>query len=207
MGPLGGVFAPYGVTRTRLAMTHRKPASAWAMATTPWLACLPRASKRRTHVHSRTWVFQLLSWIGFGSIASRSGKWRLTWAGYRYAQASSTRARRRELGRRRLRQSCRCGHPCRWIACSTGARADLRGCVRCRPEVALASGKLTHDGTGGQPTHRKSLCLGRRSDRACRADRDLRAPAWLGGTYTLPGELMVGSGLMFGLWALRAWRR
>jgi hypothetical protein len=26
--------------------------------------------------------------------------------------------------------------------------------------VALASGKLTHDRTGGQPTHRKSLCLG-----------------------------------------------
>ena len=25
--------------------------------------------------------------------------------------------------------------------------------------VALASGKLTHDRTGGQPTHRKSLCL------------------------------------------------
>ena len=29
--------------------------------------------------------------------------------------------------------------------------------------------------------------------------------AWLGGTYTLHGELMVVGGLMFGLWALRAW--
>ncbi len=43
-----------------------------------------------------------------------------------------------------------------------GCRADLRVGVRCRPDVALASGKLTHDGTGGQPTHRKSLCLGAR---------------------------------------------
>jgi hypothetical protein len=30
--------------------------------------------------------------------------------------------------------------------------------------------------------------------------------AWLGGTYTLQGGLMVG-GLMFGWWALRAWWR
>ena len=36
---------------------------------------------------------------------------------------------------------------------------------------------------------------------------DLRAAAWLGGTYTLHGELMVVGGLMFGLWALRAWWR
>jgi hypothetical protein len=38
--------------------------------------------------------------------------------------------------------------------------ADLRGCGRFRPEAALTSGKLTRGGTGGQPTHRKSLCLG-----------------------------------------------
>jgi hypothetical protein len=31
--------------------------------------------------------------------------------------------------------------------------------------------------------------------------------AWLGGTYTLHGGLMVVGGLMFGLWALRAWWR
>src|SRR5262249_12391039 len=31
---------------------------------------------------------------------------------------------------------------------------------RFRPEAALASGKLTRGATGGQPTHRKSLCLG-----------------------------------------------
>jgi len=30
---------------------------------------------------------------------------------------------------------------------------------RVRPEAALASGKLTRGATGGQPTHRKSLCL------------------------------------------------
>jgi hypothetical protein len=54
---------------------------------------------------------------------------------------------------------------------------------------------------------RSTRALGCRSDRACRADRDLRAAAWLGGTYTLHGELMVVGGLMFGLWALRAWWR
>ena len=31
--------------------------------------------------------------------------------------------------------------------------------------------------------------------------------AWLGGTYTLHGGLMVVGGLMFGWWALRAWWR
>ena len=53
----------------------------------------------------------------------------------------------------------------------------------------------------------KRYTLGRRSDRACRADRDLRAVPWLGGTCTLHGELMVVGGLMFGGPALRAWWR
>jgi len=47
----------------------------------------------------------------------------------------------------------------------------------------------------------------RRPPLVCQADRDLRAAAWPGGTYTLHGELMVVGGLMFGLWALRDWWR
>jgi hypothetical protein len=31
---------------------------------------------------------------------------------------------------------------------------------RCRPEAALAPKRLTRGGPGGQPSHRKSLCLG-----------------------------------------------
>src|SRR5215510_7793654 len=42
--------------------------------------------------------------------------------------------------------------------------ADLRACFMLRHEAALASCKLTRGGTGGQPTHRKSLCLGRSAE-------------------------------------------
>ena len=45
----------YGVTGTCWAMAPRKPASARAMATTTWLACGPRASRRRKRLHRRTW--------------------------------------------------------------------------------------------------------------------------------------------------------
>jgi hypothetical protein len=38
--------------------------------------------------------------------------------------------------------------------------ADLRDCFRFRSEAALAFRKLTRGSPGGQPTHRKSLCLG-----------------------------------------------
>jgi hypothetical protein len=39
--------------------------------------------------------------------------------------------------------------------------ADLRCVVaQVEPEAALAYGQLTRVGTGGQPTHRKALCLG-----------------------------------------------
>jgi hypothetical protein len=83
-----------GVTGTCLAMAQLKPASSRAMATTTWVACVPRAIKRRTRLHRRTCAFQLMSWMGFGRCASRSGKERLTLAGYREAQAPSPRARR-----------------------------------------------------------------------------------------------------------------
>jgi hypothetical protein len=81
-------------------------------------------------------------------------------------------------------------------------------CVRFRPEAALAAGKLTRGGTGGQPTHRKSLCLGRRLYALAEQIATYEPLwAWLGGTYTLHGGLMVVGGLMFGWWALRAWWR
>src|SRR5919108_3986861 len=83
MGPLGAALWSYGVTETCLAMAHIKPASSRAMATTTWLACLPRAIRYRKRLHSRTWAFQPMSWIGFGSCSSLSCKWRLTLAGYR----------------------------------------------------------------------------------------------------------------------------
>jgi len=39
--------------------------------------------------------------------------------------------------------------------------ADLRGVVlQVVPDAALACGKLTRVRNSGQPTHRKSLCLG-----------------------------------------------
>jgi ABC-type uncharacterized transport system substrate-binding protein len=38
--------------------------------------------------------------------------------------------------------------------------ADLRECFMWRHEAALASRKLTRGSPGGQPTYRKSLCLG-----------------------------------------------
>src|SRR5262249_49414057 len=36
-----------------------------------------------------------------------------------------------------------------------------------RHEAALASGKLTRGSPGGQPTHRKSLCLGAKGSEPC----------------------------------------
>jgi hypothetical protein len=41
------VFGVEGVTATWLAMAHINPTSARAMATTTWLACLPRAMSCR----------------------------------------------------------------------------------------------------------------------------------------------------------------
>jgi hypothetical protein len=82
------------VTGTGWARAHINAISSRAMATTTWLACLPRASGRRKRLHSRTCAFQLVSWIGLGSCARRSCRCRLTLAGSREAQAPSTRARR-----------------------------------------------------------------------------------------------------------------
>jgi hypothetical protein len=64
-----------------LAIAHITPTSSRAIATTTWLACFPRAIRRRTRVHSRTCAFQLLSWIALGCCSSRSGICRLTVAG------------------------------------------------------------------------------------------------------------------------------
>ena len=76
------------------AMAQIKPASSRAMATTTGFACLPRASKRRARVHRRTGAFQRRSGMVWGGGSSRRGECRLTLAGYRSAQAPSTRARR-----------------------------------------------------------------------------------------------------------------
>ena len=83
-----------GVTGTCLAIAHRKPTSSRARATTTWLACFPRAIRRRKRVHSRTGAFQLISWMAVGDGSSRSGLCRLTWAGSREDQAPSPKARR-----------------------------------------------------------------------------------------------------------------
>jgi hypothetical protein len=75
-------------------MAHRKPTHARARATTTWLACFPRASRRRERVHRRTWAFQRMSWSALGGLSSRHGRCRLTFAGEREAQAPATSARR-----------------------------------------------------------------------------------------------------------------
>jgi hypothetical protein len=83
-----------GVTGTCWAIAHIKPTSSRARATTTWLACFPRAIRRRTRWHSRTGAFQLLSRMAVGWGASRCGICRLTLAGLREDQAPSTKARR-----------------------------------------------------------------------------------------------------------------
>ena len=75
-------------------MAPRKSASSRAMATTTGFACWPRAIKRRARWHRRTGAFQRRSWMVLGCGSSRRGLGRLTLAGYRSAQAPSTRARR-----------------------------------------------------------------------------------------------------------------
>jgi len=83
-----------GIPRTCVAMAPRKPARSRAMATPTGFACVPRAIQRRERVPSRTGAFQRRSWMVLGCSSSRSGLGRLTLAGYRSAQAPSTRARR-----------------------------------------------------------------------------------------------------------------
>jgi hypothetical protein len=69
------------VTGTWWAMAYIQSTSSRAIATTTWLACFPRAVRRRKRLHSRTCAFQLISWIGLGSVSRRSWRWRLTLAG------------------------------------------------------------------------------------------------------------------------------
>jgi hypothetical protein len=71
----------YGVIGTCLAIAHIKPTSSRAIATTTWLACFPRAIRRRKRLHSRTCAFQLISWMAVGCCSSRSCLCRLTLAG------------------------------------------------------------------------------------------------------------------------------
>ena len=75
-------------------MAQAKAAISRAMATTTWLTCLPRAVNCRYRRHKRTCAFQPIAWTSVGSFSSRSCRWRLTLAGYRYAHAPSTSARR-----------------------------------------------------------------------------------------------------------------
>jgi hypothetical protein len=71
----------YDVTGICLAMAHMNPINSRAIATTTWLACLPRALSRRYRLHSLTWAFQLMSWMILGWFSSRRWRWRLTFAG------------------------------------------------------------------------------------------------------------------------------
>jgi hypothetical protein len=79
--------------------------------------------------------------------------------GCRYAREHLPRHRR--LSRQRRPPSTLEAHPCRPPACeaAAGLTSAFVWCLRGQA-VALASGKRTPGGTGGQPTHRKSLCLG-----------------------------------------------
>jgi hypothetical protein len=75
-------------------MAHTNPTSSRAMATTTWLACFPRAISLRYRLQRLPCAFPLMAWRALGCFASLSWRCRLTFAGYRYAQAPSTRARR-----------------------------------------------------------------------------------------------------------------
>jgi hypothetical protein len=79
---------------TCVAMAHRNPVSSRAMAPVTTLGCWPRAPSGRERWHRLTWAFQLMSWIILGGVSRRRGRCRLTWAGYREAQAPSTKTRR-----------------------------------------------------------------------------------------------------------------
>src|SRR5262245_17440845 len=73
--------------------------------------------------------------------------------------------------------------------------ADLRVGVRCRPEAALAWGKLTRVGNGGQPTYRKSLCLGReRTSMRCNECEPARHDCEPRINNVGPGAINVGLG-------------
>src|SRR5436309_7947359 len=76
------------------AIAQAKAGISRAMATTTWLTCFPRAVSWRYRLQRRTCAFQLMAWTSAGRFSSRSWRWRLTFAGYRYAHAPSTSARR-----------------------------------------------------------------------------------------------------------------
>ena len=65
------------------AIAQAKAAISRAMATTTWLACLPRAVNCRDRRHRRTCASQPMAWTSAGSLSSRSYRCRLTFAGYR----------------------------------------------------------------------------------------------------------------------------
>src|SRR5438034_737896 len=89
-----GTFSRQGASGTVRAIAQAKAAISCAMATTTWLTCFPRAVSWRYRLQRRTCAFQLMAWTSAGSFSSRSWRWRLTFAGYRYAHAPSTSARR-----------------------------------------------------------------------------------------------------------------
>ena len=86
--------AHHGASGTRRANAQAKAAISRAIATTTWLTCLPRAVSCRYRRHRRTCAFQLIAWTSAGTFSNRSCRCRLTFAGYRYAHAPSTSARR-----------------------------------------------------------------------------------------------------------------
>jgi hypothetical protein len=96
-----------GATGTCGARVLRTPASSRALATTTWLACLPRALTRRTRLHRRPCTRHLRAWRGGGRGSRRSGTWRLPWAGEREAQAPATHARRACVLPAFVRDPCR----------------------------------------------------------------------------------------------------
>jgi hypothetical protein len=66
-----------------VAMAHRQPARARAMATVTRGAWVPRATRGRYRVQSLPGAFPRRSWMTWGGFARRSGQWRLTLAGER----------------------------------------------------------------------------------------------------------------------------
>ena len=173
-----GVLWPDGVTGPSVAMAHRTPTTARAMATGTPGACWPLATRRRSRVHRRTWAFQRLAWMTVGGCSRRRGSCRLPWAGSRYAQAPATSALRAWVfpalglapwGAARPRQTRKgssprlsagrwgsqhgCGRPLQPPSCRPRGLAHRARPAGCRPPGATATraralGVLVRDAAG-----------------------------------------------------------
>ena len=176
---------------TSRAMAPINAAMSRAIATTTWVACCPRAVRGRQRVHQRTWAFPPRCWLAWGNGSTRHGRWRLTLAGDREAQAPAMSARRanvwpalvRRPGRRRAPRESALGVRPRALMSGLGfsprvsspsAAMRVTATVHGRPRLAWRA-CTTGDRRPVWPCARRAVS--RRGSRACCADT-ARTYAW-----------------------------